>query len=516
MQEQVFERIKSTLANSALAKHYGIQKCSSIQAFRQQVPVLSYDELSPFIARAMNGERDALFGRHIKLNMFALSSGTTGPRKYIPINNKVVSELKRTWRWWGAHLYSDHPDLIDCPITQITSSGLAGKTSGGIPYGDLSGFLAEIQPWYVSNFYTVPSYASKIANQKLKYYVFLRFALANRDLRIMMTASPATLLRIADLAQEESVSLIRDFYDGGVSLSGSFDIPKIVAQRLSTPDRQTAMFLEGLLNESAFEPRYFWPDLKVLACWTGGTMAHFKPILTDKYGAVIFRDVGLASSEAHATVPIADNCDEGLLNLYSHVYEFEPQDNPGNTCLPHELEKGKTYSLIITSLNGLVRYQTNDQVVCAGHMGHWPLLRFHNKGEYICDLTGEKLSAYHVSKAVERACEETGIRLESFIMMPSQAIPRSYTLFIEEGCAYADWIEANFLPCLDKQLGKENFIYQEHREALKLGPLQLKLLPPRTIQEWHSQRLIKSGGSIEQFKPPCLIDDAKRYDLRVS
>src|SRR5690606_1563192 len=112
-------------------------------------------------------------------------------------------------------------------------------------------------------------------------------ALANPDLRIMTTASPATLLRIAELAHEEQAALIKDFRDGGISVGGvTHQVPALVARQLAKPDLTTARRLESLANEGEFVARCFWPNLKLLACWTGGTMRHFKPVLQDYYGQV--------------------------------------------------------------------------------------------------------------------------------------------------------------------------------------------------------------------------------------
>ena len=61
---------------------------------------------------------------------------------------------------------------------------------------------------------------------------------------------------------------------------------------------------------------------------------------------------------------------------------------------------------------------------------------------------------------------------------------------------------------LDQQLGKENIEYRSKRDSLRLGPVRLELLPPGTWARWDRQRLARTGGSLEQYKHPCLLNDA--------
>ncbi len=37
--------------------------------------------------------------------------------------------------------------------------------------------------------------------------------------------------------------------------------------------------------------------------------------------------------------------------------------------------------------------------------------------------------------------------------------------------------------------------------------MRLEILPPGTWQQWDRQRLARTGGTLEQYKHPCLIND---------
>jgi hypothetical protein len=51
--------------------------------------------------------------------------------------------------------------------------------------------------------------------------------------------------------------------------------------------------------------------------------------------------------------------------------------------------------------------------------------------------------------------------------------------------------------------------YAAKRESNRLGALRLEMLPTGAWQKWDRERLARTGGSLEQYKHPCLISDLK-------
>jgi hypothetical protein len=60
---------------------------------------------------------------------------------------------------------------------------------------------------------------------------------------------------------------------------------------------------------------------------------------------------------------------------------------------------------------------------------------------------------------------------------------------------------------LDEKLAELNVEYAAKRESLRLGAVRLELLPPGTWHDWDRKRLQQTGGTLEQYKHPCLIGD---------
>ena len=62
---------------------------------------------------------------------------------------------------------------------------------------------------------------------------------------------------------------------------------------------------------------------------------------------------------------------------------------------------------------------------------------------------------------------------------------------------------------LERRLHEVNIEYAAKRESRRLGPMRLHLLPANTWQQWDRQRLARTGGTLEQYKHPCLIADTR-------
>ena len=89
------------------------------------------------------------------------------------------------------------------------------------------------------------------------------------------------------------------------------------------------------------------------------------------FGDVPVRDVGLIASEGRMTIPIADGTPAGVLDIRHNIFEFIPAENIDDpmpeTLLPHELQEGRDYFILLTTPGGLYRYNIHDKVRCRGN-----------------------------------------------------------------------------------------------------------------------------------------------------
>ena len=84
-----------------------------------------------------------------------------------------------------------------------------------------------------------------------------------------------------------------------------------------------------------------------------------------------------------------------------------------------------------------------------------------------------------------------------------------YAIFLEEPDAANEAGLRAFRKELDRALGEENIEYASKRDSGRLGPVRAAIIPTGAWSAWDRDRLIKTGGSPEQYKHPCLIGDLK-------
>ncbi|MCL6482166.1 MAG: PAS domain S-box protein, partial [Firmicutes bacterium] len=226
----------------------------------------------------------------------------------------------------------------------------------------------------------------------------------------------------------------------------------------------------------------------------------------------VVRDIGLIASEGRITIPMADGTPAGVLDVTTHYFEFIPEaegDSAAPTVLgAHELEEGKNYFILPTTSYGLYRYHIYDVVRVAGFHNRTPVLEFLSKGAHFANLTGEKLSEYHVVHAMRDVTHELNLNLTTYSLAPCWEEERPYYgLFLEKADLVSRDQGLHLAEALDRRLAQLNSEYACKRETLRLDPIRLQLLPNGTWQLWDRQRLARCGGTPEQYKHPCLIND---------
>lgn len=497
-------------ASTAFGRDHGFSEINSIEEYRRRLPIANYDYFAPYIERVKAGETEALFHQQ-KVLMFALTSGTSSARKFIPVTERFLQDYRRMWSGWGLLAFGDHRSAFRQAKLTFASDDDEFRTSSGIPCGSISGLTVQMQHWLVRKSYVLPPAAAKLKEIQAKYYLAWRLGLT-RDMGMWVSPNPSTLLNLARFGDRYRESLIRDIHQG--TLTDEFTWPAAIREALRLrPDRRRAAELTRIVDrEGVLRPRDAWPQLKLIGCWTGGSMAAYLRNFPEYFGDVAIRDLGLIASEARMTLPIADGTPAGVLEISSSYFEFVPAreiDSPNPTVLEaHELQEGKDYFILLTTSGGLYRYNIYDVVRCVGFHERTPKLEFLNKGSQISNVTGEKLTEHQVSTSVAAALAQQQCRLRTYSLAPcwDEELPY-YGLFVEAGDLPEGPIETALAARVEQELCAANLEYATKRETARLGPVAIIRLPSGTWEQWDRQRLQRNGGTAEQYKHPALITD---------
>jgi hypothetical protein len=508
-QLSALQAIVSTQAGAEYARAYGMTAGMSLDAYRRQVPIVTYNELSPFIERMCAGEENVLVAD--PLEMFTITSGTTGAPKYLPITRRMNLEQHKSHRIWMSRLVADHPGITEGFLFTSVSPAVEGMTPGGTPYGSASGKNYMNQPIPVRRLHAMPYEAVCVADYEARAYVSLAFALS-RSLSCVTSVNPSTLYLLGQRLALWSEALLEDLASG--CLAHAVGLTEQERSQLEsnfsvTPAR--LKFLQEIFaSDGVLTPQAVWPELQVCCTWHGGNAPFYLSRLQEAWGRVPTRCLGLRASEGMFSVPLADGTAEGALAVWGHFMEFVPEDetptNDSVTLLAHELEVGKRYRLIITTSGGLYRYDLGDIVEVTGRVGNTPLVAFLHKAGKVLSATGEKVTEQQVVKAMERA--GAGVALAGFSVALGWSDPPAYRLLLEEVECLPEAERFALAERFDQELAQMNIEYEAKRKSSRLALPVVEPLPTNTYANYR-QRLVESGRPEGQIKPPhLLVDDA--------
>ncbi|RMF83108.1 MAG: auxin-responsive protein [Planctomycetota bacterium] len=504
-QERTWLRVRKSVADGGYARRYGLHHAGCVRDLRKAAPIVTYEDLRPTIDEVAAGNVGALFDRRCRIRMFATSSGTTARRKLIPVTDEFVRQYRRGWNTFGVKMMRDHPDALLRAILQSSGRHDEFAAPSGVPCGAITGLIAQSQKRVVRRFYVAPLEIARIPDPQARYYALMRFA-ATRDVAFAVTANPATLIRLAEVANEQSERLIRDVRDGTVS-ADLVDDPALrrrLETRLKRAPQRAAELVEHRKACGALRPREMW-RLSFLACWTGGSLGHYLPRLATWYGEVPVRDIGLLASEGRVSIPLEDGTPLGVLDPHSAVFEFIPADRWNDEQPPAltaaELEAGRDYVVVLTNDAGLIRYRLDDVVRVHGFLDRAPLIEFLHRAGRVASVAGEKLTEHQVVEAVRKAFAKLGREPVDFVLSPAWGDPPYYRVNV------AGRVPAAFAERVDSELCEVNEEYASRRKSLRLGLLEVRLLPGRALRDLDERLISKRGSTAEQYKRPHLLLD---------
>ena len=515
VQDRVLTGLLAGSINSRFGRDFGLGSIRTYADFARQVPILDYDKLKPYLDPIGRGDVTGVFNPGTKVHMLAMTSGTSGAAKFLPVTDLYLANYRRAWNAWGVACYRDHMDAWLRPILQISAPMDDLRSEGGLPCGAISGFIFRHQLAVVKKFYVVPGCVGYIKNPLAKCYAIMRLAVG-RDIGAIVTANPSTPLQLAQTAERFAESLIRDIRDG--TLRGDLEIDPAIRAELTAPlkpDLKTAARLDRLASsQGRLLPKDYWKP-GYLANWTGGTLSLYLRQFQEYFGDVPVRDLGLLASEGRMNLPLSDGTSAGVLEILGNFYEFVPAgeiDSPAPTVLRcHELRAGQDYFILLTTGGGLFRYHIGDVVRCEGFApgGQAPIIRFLNKGQHTSSLTGEKLTEHQAVIAVGRAAERCGLAIHTFVLCPrwsNAGSPPFYALNIEPSNCPANRA-AELAAAVDSALAEANIEYASKRSSGRLGPVVVAAVAEGFFEQLLQQRVFLRGTRREQYKHQFLYAD---------
>lgn len=410
-------------------KREGLRYVRTPEQFARTVRRFSYSSFERYIERMRRGEMGVTTAERVR--MFARSSGTSSRSKYIPVTRHSL---------WNNHLQG-MADAVALYLAANPASQLfEGRTltmaggchrEGGALVGDLSALLVTTSGWF------------------------------------------AGLVR----APSRKVALIDDFEAKCRAICQECSGQDIRALA-GVPSWNMALLRRLLDFTGRHTVKEVWPGIE-LFMHGGVSFRPYRAAFADVMGDEIHYWENYNASEGF--IATAERCDSDEMLLMPHYgcyYEFAR----GNDVVPLEgVISGREYAVLMSSENGLWRYELGD-VVQFTSVDPYRIRLVGRTRQYI-NAFGEELMIGNVEEALLHACFVTGAVVEEFTISPlfGKSMGGCHRWVVE--FVHAPNCVERFASELDARLRELNSDYDAKRRSV-MQRLRVEVVPRGTFHSW--------------------------------
>jgi hypothetical protein len=470
-QERILFQLLDQAKDTAFGKYYhfnDILKSENLsETFRDKVPAFDYETMHEnWWKKTVDGQKDISWPGSPEY--FALSSGTTGSEsKRIPVTTEMIDAIRETGIQQILSLSEyDLPDsFYEKQILMLGSSTDLEEVDGHYE-GEISGISASNIPFWFKGYYKPGDEIASIADW---------------DERVLAIAKQAPNWDIGAIS--------------GIPSWIELMLKKVVEFNNATSIHEV------------------WPNLAV---YTSGGVA-FEPYrasfdnLTSK--PMLYLDTYLASEGflAYQSTPNEDM--SMMLSLDAGIYfEFIPFEEkyfdenggpiPGAPALSlSEVEEGKDYAILISTVSGAWRYSIGDTIKFTDR--EKASIKITGRTKHFLNVVGSQLSVAKMNEAVQELEENFGLKIPEFTV---GAIKK-------EGEFYHQWYlglssdsnadKDKMRNALDEILKSKNKNYKVARSKALKG-IEVSLVKASDFHDWNAEKKQKGG----QVKTARMMNEA--------
>ncbi|XP_047072542.1 indole-3-acetic acid-amido synthetase GH3.8-like [Lolium rigidum] len=538
-QERVLAEILGRNAGAEYLSTCGLDAATADRAtFRSKVPVMSYEDLQPYIQRIANGDRSPVLSTR-PVSEFLTSSGTSaGEQKLFP---NVEDELDRRQL-----LNSLVMPVINRCFPKMAKGGKGlfflfimseTKTPGGlVAQPVLTSYYKSEQfkngsdgPYYHN---TSPLAAILCEDAFQSMYAQMLCGLCQRHDVLRIGGSFASGLLRAITFLQLNFKQLADDIEAGTLTSRVTDIcvRDAVADILRRPDPDLAQFVraECAKDDWASVLTRIWPNTRYLDVIITGAMAQYIPALRHYGGGLPLVCTRYGSSECFFGINLRPACDPSEVS-YTMMpnmayFEFLPVDDvaAGDDDARSRLvdlarvEAGREYELVVTTYAGLNRFRVGDVLRVTGFHNAAPQFRFVRRRSVLLSVDFDKTDEAELQRAVEVASallRPHGASVAEYTSRTcTERVPGHYVVYWEmlpvtttAKCAGgAVENEVMGMCCLEMEEAL-NAMYRQSRVAFRsIGALEIRVVQAGTFEEV-MEDAVSRGASVNQYKVPRCV-----------
>lgn len=500
VQKKILKRILDENKNTLYGRKYKFSKINNISEFQKKVPQVEYSDIKKYIEKIKDGHQNILTDDVVEF--FATSSGTTSDAKFIPITKKRLEFFKREFMLWAKYKIEHDPKSLRGKMLYFAAADYLGKTKSGIPYGNITGYHVKHLSKITKTKMVLDSKIYNISDVDKRTKVIGVKSLIQKNITQISFAAPIEAVLFFDYIKENKDELIAE----------------IEKKKLAKKSR--IEYLKKIPKEK-FIPIKIWPNLSFVNCIKADTMKVYQKTLFERIGRVLpSRDPGIYASEGRINLGIIKNYDNsGILVLNNNFFEF--CEKSGSKYLdPITVDKiklGGVYKILLTTFEGLYRYDVGDVVEVVGFEDKLPIVKFYDRDKYL-NFVGENMSEIELIKSVEKSAEELKLKLRGFVCLPfiepEKKLKYEFIVEFDDKENINLELKNNFLNQIENYLQKNVLTYKKARfEFGRVDFPILSIAKEGEFKRWEEDRMKKRSS---QIKPIHIVKNHEfrdRFDI---
>ncbi|CAA7024426.1 unnamed protein product [Microthlaspi erraticum] len=532
IQENVLEEILTLNANTEYLRQF-LHGSTDKELFKKNVPVVSYDDVKPYIERVANGEpSDVISGKPI--TRFFLSSGTSGGKpKIFPVNNKFYEDM--------SFIFAQSSSIISTHIKSVQQGKsmtfnfvrAQSSTLSGLPVstGTTSFLSSECFKNRPSNVFTSPDEVTLCQDNKQAMYCHLLCGLVQRD-EVVSVAAPfaSTLVNAITFLENYWKEMCSNIRSGHVSdWITDLSCRDAVTNILGGGHSELADLVEEECNQKSWKGiiARLWPKAKFVQSIITGQNAQYIPMLEFYSNKLPLTSPLYASSETLFGVNVNPLCKPHdvsytfLPNFSYFEFLLADEGNKGEIVDLVDVKIGSYYEPLITNYFGLHRYRMGDILQVTGFYNSAPQFRFVSRKNTVLSISLEATTEEDILKALNHATlilEHSDMLLMGFTSYADISTHPGHYVFYWELKAKNN----NDTVKLDNKVLVEcccvieeslNAIYRQLRSKDGyIGALEIRVVQQGTFNSL-MEIFISRGASASQYKTPMCVNTSEALEV---
>lgn len=355
-QEEFLMRLVRENASTAFGREHGFRNILTLDAFRRFMPLTSYEDYIPFIERIVDGEKNILttyLTEHI--------STLDGYRR-LPQSRWSVQASYDYSFCAGFYIAGQHGFLTDGMTLNLVDNSVERLTSG-LTIGNLLGRHLVKREFDNDQVYVIPVDVTNWPQTADVLYLQALFTLKQRDISLSICEHYGNMVELLRYIEKHWPTLADDIERGNPHIE---------------PDPERANAIREVMEPHCIGSQMLpqlWPGLRCIMVYDVDRLnASFELLRTYCGSDVHFVFMGISTPEGTFSTTLNLDDPQTVLIPDSVFYEFKPKEaNSYLTLLTmDQLEIGRSYELVVTTLSGLYRYKTGKTITVVGRYHDTP------------------------------------------------------------------------------------------------------------------------------------------------